>query len=337
MRNKLCGVFFAIYFAAAVFLCAQEAGAMTVSGKSGRYFVVKTPKAATVGGSFKTVIKVYDENDRLIHDYNKTGNDVELSTSGDGVLQPDFIPAESFRHGKVVVDLTYDKAESFDIIVTPIEREPSKDSYIVGVGDALEISVWEAEGLTKDVIVAPDGTIAFPLIGQVKAAGQSLEDLNAEITEKMSEFVKEPQVSIDVKKVAGKRVVVFGEVTSPGVYFVSGEGTVMEAVAMAKGFTKDAVTGTVVVIRGDPSVNPDVRVLNLVKAVKRGDLSKEYFINPNDIIYVPERLIPSPQYLIKQVLPGLLKSMAEEAVINQWLKDSIYVPDPDRASSVTVD
>ncbi|MFC1590601.1 polysaccharide biosynthesis/export family protein [Candidatus Omnitrophota bacterium] len=328
---------YAFLILTALHLLPVSSSAITTVGGSGeRYYTVKVPGEARVGKPFTVVVKVYNEKDRLIQDYNRIGNDVAVIATGNGTISPKVIPASSFKHGKAIVDLTYDKAETFDIIITPIERKTHKTSYVIGQQDTLEISVWEAEGLTKDVIVAPDGSISFPLVGELRAAGKTLTELDKEVTEKIAEYVREPQVSIMVKKLGGKRVVVFGEVKNPGVYNVLGEGTLMEVIAMAGGFGEDAITGSVVVVRGDLSADPDTRVLNLVHAVKKGRLSREYIIEPNDIVYVPERLIPSAQFLIKKVLPGLLSSVSQEVVVERWLKDSIYVPDPDRASTVTV-
>ncbi len=85
-------------------------------------------------------------------------------------------------------------------------QEEGKDSqqkeYAINNGDVLEISVWQWPDLTKDVIVRPDGKISFPLIGDLEARGRSLTALDDIITQKLTEFIKSPQVSVMVKALA---------------------------------------------------------------------------------------------------------------------------------------
>lgn len=104
----------------------------------------------------------------------------------------------------------------------------------------LHISVWENPDLEQDVIVRPDGKISFPLIDEVQAEGLTISELDKVMTEKLKEYIRYPDVSISLKKMAGERIIVLGEVKSPGVYTLSGRKTVLEAVALAGGFTKDA-------------------------------------------------------------------------------------------------
>ena len=303
-----------LIFASAMCIFLPRLYAITIEDAKGLHFVVETSEKARIGKPFKAVIKACDAENNLIEDYSDFGENVTVSTTGTGKITPDTVPASSFKKGKANLLFTYDKAETFDIVVRPMERKPIKGVYVIGPGDTLEISVWEAEGLLKEVIVSPDGMISFPLIGELTASGKTLTELDKEITKAISEYVRDPQVSVMLKKVGGKRVVVFGDVKTPGVYYLAGQGTLMEVIAMAGGFTEDAVKNNVIILRGDLRTNPDIKMLNLLGAVQKGiGLSKDYMIEPNDIVFVSQRLIPSMAYIIKYIVPNIITSAVQQA------------------------
>jgi len=297
-----------------IFLCvitglivcaAGEVFAIKVRDTRPFHFVIKTPKQIDLGKAFKVAITAYDNGNRRVRNYNKIGHDVSITTTGAGVIVPSIVPALSFKKGRAVVYFTYNSSDNFDIVATPINAKPLKGDYLISKGDTLEISVWEAEGLTKDVIVTPDGMISFPLIGEIKVDGKTLRELDDEVTKKITVYVKNPQVSIMVQKIGGRRVVVLGEVKNPGVYQITGQGTIMEAIAMAGGATREAVTRSVAVVRGDLKTSPQVMLLNLDKVFTYGEMPKQYIIQPEDIVYVPRRFFPTLKQAFTDVLPGI--------------------------------
>ena len=114
--------------------------------------------------------------------------------------------------------------------------------YRVGAGDILDISVWKDPELTKTVAVLPDGTITFPLIDQVQAAGKSVPELRSEISRRLDPFVPEPVVSVVVHQVTSMTVYVIGEVNRPGRYNLACRINVLQLLSMAGGlktFAKD--------------------------------------------------------------------------------------------------
>lgn len=163
--------------------------------------------------------------------------------------------------------------------------------YRVNQGDILDISVWQWPDLrSPEVYVRPDGKISFPLVGDVEAVGRTLTEIDRELTEKLTEYIKSPEVSVSIRRFGGKKVIVLGEVRSPGVYAPTGRSTVLEVIALAGGFSTTAVTTNVMVIRGD-LVKSEAIVCDLRRAIKQGDLSQNIIAEPNDIIFVPKRFI----------------------------------------------
>lgn len=153
-------------------------------------------------------------------------------------------------------------------------QEPSL--YILDAGDTLRVNVFGEETLSGDFQVGNDGFVAIPLIGDVKAKGLTINELKHAIEDKLSpDYLIDPQVSVDVLNY--RPFYILGEVNEPGSYpFVSGL-TVIEAVAMAGGFTYRAKTKEVLIKRGEGEGSEFVASLDET-------------ILPGDVIRVRERI-----------------------------------------------
>ncbi len=181
--------------------------------------------------------------------------------------------------------------------------------YAIGEDDVIGISVWQNPDLDQDVIVRPDGMISFPLIGDVSAKGMSITQLDEEITRRLSEFVRTPEVSISLKKIGGSKVMVLGEIIKPGVYSVAGTKTILEAITQAGGFSRDAVPSSVVLVRGGLSQPRPMR-LNLSKVLQGRDVQKQNVVlQSEDIIFVPKKFIADLNYFLGQILDPISKGV----------------------------
>ncbi len=205
------------------------------------------------------------------------------------------------------------------------DESSGKREYLIGVGDTLQIAVWRVEDLSLEVIVRPDGMISFPLIGDIKAAGLTLAQLDNNLTKALSDYVKDPQVSlivksfgaedvfleekpevsIAIKKFGNKKVVVLGDVTMPGVYSFTGEIRLSEAIAMAKGSTKYAHRDNILIIRGEVNKNPKIITANLIKLYKEGDLTQDVPIQHQDVVFVPKSVVGNIKDLLDIVKQGV--------------------------------
>jgi polysaccharide biosynthesis/export protein len=133
------------------------------------------------------------------------------------------------------------------------EPDPRKSEFVIGAGDVLRVNVWKNNELTGDARVRPDGTITMPLIGDVSAAGRTPSALKAEITKRLSAYVKDEAsiVSVAVSDVNSYRFTVSGNVEHAGVQSSKYYVTASEAIAMAGGLNKFASPHKLVVIRND--------------------------------------------------------------------------------------
>ena len=110
--------------------------------------------------------------------------------------------------------------------------------YTVKPGDTLSIAVWKEPDLSSNaVLVRPDGTFSFPLVGQVDARGKGVQELQNLITERLRKYIADPVVTVSVQEVKGNKVYVIGQVTKPGDFVVNPSVNVMQALSMAGGGT----------------------------------------------------------------------------------------------------
>ena len=133
---------------------------------------------------------------------------------------------------------------------TPATRPPAvvPYDYKVGEGDLLEISVWKEEGLTKQVMVRPDGGLTFPLVGDVQAGGMTVDQITDELIKRLSNYMSDPAVNVAVVTV-NQKVYVVGKVNKPGDFTTPARIDVMQALAMAGGLTPFADADDIKIIR----------------------------------------------------------------------------------------
>ena len=161
--------------------------------------------------------------------------------------------------------------------------------YQLAPGDVLEISVWGYEDLhVKEIAVRPDGRIAFPLAGEVQAAGLSPAALNQAITGLLSNYVRNPIVTVNIMKYGTTRVYVLGEISKPGMYELEKQHNLLDAIGIAGGYTKYAAKRKVYVIRQEQAAVGTKIKVNLLDLLKKGDMSQNIALNTGDIVYLTD-------------------------------------------------
>jgi polysaccharide biosynthesis/export protein len=128
--------------------------------------------------------------------------------------------------------------------------EAASPDYLVRAGDKLQISVWKETELQKEVIVSPDGKIAFPLTGEFLAAGRSVTAVRTEIEGRLKKYIPEPVVSVAVTSVGGNVAYVIGQVNKPGAIIMNPAVNVLQALSIAGGGTPFAKLDNTIIIRG---------------------------------------------------------------------------------------
>jgi polysaccharide export outer membrane protein len=157
--------------------------------------------------------------------------------------------------------------------------------YRMGPEDVLRISVWENKELTLDLVVRPDGKVSMPLIQDVVAEGRTAMELANTIHDRLLTFVKEPQVSVIVLQVNAPKYFVMGNVVKPGTYSLRSDTSILQALALAGGFTQFASPRGIKLIR-NLGGKQEVRKVNYNKIID-DDGEGNYLLMSGDTIVVP--------------------------------------------------
>ncbi|OHB71725.1 MAG: hypothetical protein A2W23_06955 [Planctomycetes bacterium RBG_16_43_13] len=176
----------------------------------------------------------------------------------------------------------------------------TKPRFIIVPGDELSISVYRNEELNRRILIPPDGLIFFPLVGEIDVVNMSPGQIRKIITDGLSEYIVDPQVSVDPVVIRSQKIFVLGEVNRPGVFFIEGQMALIEALSKAGGFTKDAKSDKVLLIRGDMAA-PELQTFDVKSTLKRGDLTQNLYLQRGDILYVPPTYVSNVDRFFKHL------------------------------------
>ncbi|PIU32429.1 MAG: polysaccharide export protein [Syntrophobacteraceae bacterium CG07_land_8_20_14_0_80_61_8] len=180
----------------------------------------------------------------------------------------------------------------------PLLWAAAEQPYIIGTGDVLSVIIF-AGGTSQqslDVTVASDGTVNFPFLGKVKAAGLSLVDFTQAVTAPLSrDYFVSPQVIVNIKDYKSKQVYVTGAIQKPGLYNLEKDPTVLAVIAMAGGVTKErgryahVIRGSIDKLQGQDiaklvNEGESVRV-DLQRLLEQGDTLENIRLTPGDVVY----------------------------------------------------
>ncbi len=164
--------------------------------------------------------------------------------------------------------------------------------YRIGVDDRLQITVWRNPELSLTVPVRPDGKISAPLIGDVQAGGNTPTQVAAIIKDKLSAYIREPNVAVILTELRSheflSRVRVTGAVRTPRSMPYRPGMTVLDAVLEAGGVNDFASPNRTKLYRKGKT-KTDVLEIDLADILAKGKLESNFELRPGDVVTVPER------------------------------------------------
>ena len=176
--------------------------------------------------------------------------------------------------GCLIVTVSYSSASAQD------------NFYIIGPGDVLEVSVWNEPGLSKKLIVPPDGVISFPLINPIKVTNLTITALKKEVTKKLSEYIPDATVTVLLIEINSLKAYVIGKVQRAGEYPITLETTVLQILAKAGGLTPFASDGNIKILR-----QKNKKIINIpfdYGEVEKGkNLEQNIVLKAGDVVLVP--------------------------------------------------
>jgi polysaccharide export outer membrane protein len=163
----------------------------------------------------------------------------------------------------------------------------SADDYIVGEEDVIKITVYDHPELTTTERVSGEGIITLPLIGEIKVAGLTTDQMAKKIAARLSDgFIVEPNVSVFVVEFRSKKTIIIGYVNRPGMYMLSGNTTLLELISLAGGLSKDA-GGKATIKRKHLGSNGEGTInIDLQKLIDQGDTSLNIPLMDGDSVFI---------------------------------------------------
>jgi polysaccharide biosynthesis/export protein len=192
--------------------------------------------------------------------------------------------SENDKDKQKVAKKLSDKAGAPDTNERTTLTDEQRETYVIGVEDELQISVWREPELSTNVVVRPDGLITLPLVNDVKAAGLKTDELQNLLMEKLKGFVNEPQVTVIVRSIRSRKVYLVGEVGHQGTFSLNGDMTALELLALAGGVGPFAKADSIYILREENGKK--IRIPFHYKKAVAGK-SENVVLKPGDLVVVP--------------------------------------------------
>ena len=175
------------------------------------------------------------------------------------------------------------------LITAPVhaqDRPNQREPYTINPGDLLEISVWKEPDMQRQVLVRPDGAFSFPLSGDIRAEGRTVEAIREELTAQLASYIPNLVVTVMVAEARGNKIFVFGQVKTPGEFIVNPRVDIIQALSIAGGVTPFAQLNDIKILRrrnGQQRII-EFRYSDIVKGEK---LEQNILLEVGDIVLVP--------------------------------------------------
>ena len=173
------------------------------------------------------------------------------------------------------------------VLGLPSRFAVAAEAYRLNPGDVLQISVWKEEGMQRDVLVLPDGTISFPLAGHIQAAGRSPQELQNILIDRLKKYFAGPVITVSVMQLTGNKIFVIGQVRAPGQFLANRPIDVMQALSLAGGLTTFADEDAIKILRRANDGQQKAISFNYADISKGRSLNRNIVLRSGDVVVVP--------------------------------------------------
>lgn len=169
--------------------------------------------------------------------------------------------------------------------VTAASVGAASSRYMLGAADVIRVNIWKNTDLSQTVTIDPDGFVSLPLLGDVRAAGLTTDQLAKDLASRLTSYVVNAQVTVSVVEIRSRQVFITGQVGKPGAYPLIVPITVLQLIAQAGGLNTFASRKAIFILRG---TSGNVRRLkfNYISAI-HGDVKQNINLQPGDTVIVP--------------------------------------------------
>ena len=176
-------------------------------------------------------------------------------------------------------------------IQSGIEQLRISNDYLLQPGDLLEVKVYMEENMDRTLRISANGTITFPLVGNIRVGGMSVAAAENALSKELKRYIKNPQISMLIQEYGNKTVYILGQVQKPSAVEIPPEKplTVLEAITSVGGFTDIAAPSKVKVLRMDNGNQKAIDV-DITQITKYGNKSLDINLMPGDVVFVPQSI-----------------------------------------------
>lgn len=162
------------------------------------------------------------------------------------------------------------------------------ESYQLHAGDRILVGMYDDEKLpAKEIVIAPDGTFAFPIIGEVHAGGKTTAQVRADMEARLKKYVTDPVVTLVVVEVKGNVAYVVGQVNKPGQLVMNPGLNVLQALSMAGGGNPYAKLDDIIIIRTGSNGRQQVLPFRYGQVTAGRGLEQNIMLESGDVVVVP--------------------------------------------------
>ena len=161
-------------------------------------------------------------------------------------------------------------------------------AYRIQAGDELDVRFFYNPELNDRVIVRPDGFISLQLIGELMVLDMTPGQLTATLQQRYDAMIQRTAITVTVRAFAAQRIYVDGEVNKPGLFPLTGQVTVVQAIAMAGGYKDSARLKEIILIRRGPANEPLAIPINLEEIINSKNMGQDILLLPYDIVFLPK-------------------------------------------------
>jgi len=200
------------------------------------------------------------------------------------------------------------------VFVTCANADEKRSQYRLQPSDVLTITVHDQPDLTTKTRVTADGYISFPLLDKVEVKGLTVQELEQKLKELLEkDYLVKAEVIVFIEDYHTRQVSVIGEANTPGKYSMSTEKdmTLLEAIAMAGGFTKDADINRAKVMRLEDGEKKTIDI-NVKDITEKGLKEKDIILKPDDVVFIPKSFFFSVTGEVKN--PGKFNMPTEREI-----------------------
>jgi polysaccharide export outer membrane protein len=169
----------------------------------------------------------------------------------------------------------------------PSTIKANDSGYVIGNDDLLAINVWKEPEVSRALTVRSDGKISLPLVGEVQASGRTPLQLEEEITNRLRNYITDPEVTVMVQQINSERYNILGQVAKPGSYSLALTTSVLDAIATAGGFRDFAKKKGIYILRRNPGGGQTRIPFNYKDVITGKNSEQDIRLQPNDTVVVP--------------------------------------------------